>query len=148
MSRIFLDHNSTTRLLPEVVEALAHHARESYANPGSRPAEGRIARRAREDARKKIAAILHPRPSEVIFTSGGTEAINLAILGLAPRRPATVLNNTVLTTAGEHRAVRQACRRLQEDGAQLQYLDVDREGRLIAEQLDDISWDVIGLATL
>ncbi len=83
MSRIFLDHNSTTRPLPEVVEAVARHARESYANPGSRHAEGRIARRALEDAREKIAAILHARPSEVIFTSGGTEAINLAILGLA-----------------------------------------------------------------
>jgi len=146
MSRIFLDHNSTTRPLPEVVEAITRHARESYANPGSRHAEGRIARRALEDAREKIAAILHARPSEVIFTSGGTEAINLAILGLTPRRPATVLNNTVLTTAGEHPAVRQACRRLQEDGAQLQYLDVDREGRLVPEQLDEISWDEIGLA--
>jgi cysteine desulfurase len=143
MSRIFLDHNSTTRPLPEVVEAITRHARESYANPGSRHAEGRIARRALEDAREKIAAILHARPSEVIFTSGGTEAINLAILGLAPRRP-----TTVLTTAGEHPAVRQACRRLQEDGAQLQYLDVDREGRLVPEQLDEISWDEIGLATV
>ena len=148
MSRIFLDHNSTTRPLPEVVEAITRHARESYANPGSRHAEGRIARRALEDAREKIAAILHARPSEVIFTSGGTEAINLAILGLAPRRPATVLNNTVLTTAGEHPAVRQACRRLQEEGAPLQFLDVDREGRLVAEQLDEVSWDEIGLATV
>jgi cysteine desulfurase len=147
MSRIFLDHNSTTQPLPEVVEAVARHARESYANPGSRHAEGRIARRALEDAREKVAAILHARPSEVIFTSGGTEAINLAILGLAPRRP-TVLNNTVLSTAGEHPAVRQACRRLQEEGAQLQFLDVDREGRLIADQLDEISWDEIGLATV
>jgi cysteine desulfurase len=143
MSRIFLDHNSTTRPLPEVVEAVAHHARESYANPGSRHAEGRIARRALEDAREKIAALLHARPSEVIFTSGGTEAINLAILGLAPRRP-----TAVLTTAGEHPAVRQACRRLQEEGAQLQFLDVDREGRLLPEQLDEISWDEIGLATV
>src|ERR1700722_8496265 len=129
MSRIFLDHNSTTRPLPEVVEAVARPARESYANPGSRHAEGRIARRALEDAREKIAAILHARPSEVILTSGGTEAINLAILGLVPRR-----HTTVLTTAGEHPSVRQACRRLQEEGAQLQFLDVDREGRLLAEQ--------------
>ncbi len=110
-------------------------------------------RGALEDAREQIAAILHARPSEVIFTSGGTESINLAILGLAPHRPATVLNNTVLnnivlTTAGEHPAARQACRRLQDEGAQLQLLDVDGQGRLVAEQLDEISWDEIGLATV
>src|SRR5271155_5278370 len=111
MSRIFLDHNSTTGPLPEVIEAVARHSRESWANPGSRHAEGRVARRALEDAREKIAASLNASPGEVIFTSGGTEAINLAILGLAPARPATVL-----LTAGEHPAVRQSCRRLEEQG--------------------------------
>ncbi len=143
MARIFLDHNSTTRPLPEVVEAVARHSRESWANPGSRHAEGRIARRALEDAREKIAAILNANPKEVLFTSGGTEAINLAILGLAARRPATVL-----LTAGEHPAVRQACGRLQERGWKLQFLDVDREGQVVAEQLEKLCWDEIGLATL
>src|SRR5580700_10555891 len=114
MSRIFLDHNSTTRPLPEVVEAITRHSHESYANPGSRHAEGRIARRALEDARETIAGILNAKPSEVIFTSGGTEAINLAILGLAPARPATIL-----LTAGEHPAVRQSCQRLEEQGWRL-----------------------------
>jgi cysteine desulfurase len=143
MSRIFLDNNSTTRPLPEVVEAVARHARDSYANPGSRHAEGRIARRALEDAREKIAAILNASPKEVIFTSGGTEAINLAIFGLAPQPAATVL-----LTAGEHPAVRKACSRLQEHGWELQFLDVDRDGRLIVEQLDELPWNNIGLATV
>ncbi len=148
MSRIFLDHNSTTRPLPEVVEAIARHSRDSYANPGSRHAEGRIARRALEDAREKIAAILHAKPNEVIFTSGGTEAINLTILGLAPQSSATPRKNTILTTAGEHPAARQACRRLQEEGARLQFLAVDRDGRLIPEQFAEIAWDEIGLASV
>jgi cysteine desulfurase len=143
MSRIFLDNNSTTRPLPEVVEAVARHARDGYANPGSRHAEGRIARRALEDAREKIAALLHASPKEVIFTSGGTEAINLAILGLPPERSATVL-----LTAGEHPAVRQACARLRKGGWQLQFLDVDRDGRIIVEQLDELPWSQIGLATV
>lgn len=143
MSRIFLDNNSTTRPLPEVVEAVARHSRDAYANPGSRHAEGRIARRALEDAREKIAAILQASPKEVIFTSGGTEAINLAIFGLAARRP-----SIVLSTAGEHPAARQACARLQETGWKLQFLDVDREGRLIVEQLNDLSWNEIGLVTV
>jgi len=129
--------------LPEVLEAVARHSRESWANPGSRHAEGRIARRALEDAREKIAAILNASPKEVLFTSGGTEAINLAILGLAARRPATVL-----LTAGEHPAVRQACGRLQERGWKLQFLDVDREGQIVAEQLEELRWDGIGLATV
>jgi cysteine desulfurase len=143
MARIFLDHNSTTRPLPEVVEAVARHSRESWANPGSRHAEGRIARRALEDARERIAAILNANPKEILFTSGGTEAINLAILGLAARRPATVL-----LTAGEHPAVRQACGRLQERGWKLQFLDVDREGQIVADQLEELRWDEIGLATV
>ncbi|HET6325981.1 MAG TPA: cysteine desulfurase family protein [Planctomycetaceae bacterium] len=143
MSRIFLDNNSTTRPLPEVVEAVARHSRDGYANPGSRHAEGRIARRALEDAREKIAAILHASPKEVIFTSGGTEAINLAIFGLASQRPATVL-----LTAGEHPAVRRASARLQEEGWKLKFLDVDCEGRLIVDQLDDLPWNQIGLVTV
>jgi cysteine desulfurase len=143
MQRIFLDHNSTTRPLPEVIEAVTRHSVESYANPGSRHAEGRIARRALEDARERIAAVLNAGPAEIIFTSGGTEAINLAVLGLAQRRPATVL-----TTAGEHPAVRQACARLVESGWQQKLLAVDRAGRLVAEQLDTLNWDEIGLATV
>jgi cysteine desulfurase len=143
MSRIFLDHNSTTRPLPEVVEAISRHSRESWANPGSRHAEGRVARRALEDAREKIAAILNAKPGEVIFTGGGTEAINLAILGLAPRRPAAVL-----LTAGEHPAVQQACARLVERGWKEQFLDVDREGRLVTAQFEKLRWDDIGLATV
>ncbi len=142
MSRIFLDHNSTTRPLPEVVEAVARHSRESYANPGSRHAEGRIARRALEDAREKIAALLHASPKEVIFTSGGTEAINLAIFGLAPTA------GTVLLTAGEHPAVRQACARLQKRDWALELLDVDGDGRILVERLNDLAWDKIGLATV
>ena len=79
MQRIFLDHNSTTRPLAEVIDAVARVSHENFANAGSRHAEGRAARRALEDAREQIAAILGARPGEVIFTSGGTESINLAI---------------------------------------------------------------------
>jgi cysteine desulfurase len=143
MSRIFLDNNSTTRPLPEVVDAVARHARDSYGNPGSRHAEGRIARRALEESREKIAAILNASPKEVIFTSGGTEAINLAIFGLAPEQSATVL-----LTAGEHPAVRQACARLQQRGWEPAFLDVDRDGLILVEQLDEVAWKDIGLATV
>ena len=80
---IYLDNNATTRPFPEVTEAVARHLNYSYANPGSRHAEGRAARQPLEDARESIAAILGARPSEVVFTSGGTESTNIALFGLA-----------------------------------------------------------------
>jgi cysteine desulfurase len=143
MQRIFLDQNSTTRPLPEVIDAMSAHWRESFANPGSRHAEGRIARRALEDARERIAVILGARPGEVIFTSGGTESINLAILGLAQNRP-----GTLLLTAGEHPATREACRELERRGWRLCLLDIDSDGRIVEERLDELPWSDVKLATL
>jgi cysteine desulfurase len=143
MQRIFLDHNSTTRPLPEVLDAMSAHWRDSFANPGSRHAEGRTARRSLEDARERIAAILGARPGEVIFTSGGTEAINLAVLGLTPANPATVL-----LTAGEHPATREACRSLERQGWRLCFVDIDSDGRIVEDPLDDLPWSDIRLATV
>jgi cysteine desulfurase len=143
MQRIFFDHNSTTRPLPEVIDAISVCSRESFANPGSQHAEGRVARRALEDARERIAAILGAKPGEVIFTSGGTESINLAILGLAADRP-----GTVLLTAGEHAATREACGHLERHGWKRRLLDVDSEGRIIQDRLDDLPWSQFSLATL
>jgi len=143
MQRIFLDHNSTTRPLPEVLDALSAHSRESFANPGSRHAEGRVARRALEDARERIANVLGANPGEVIFTSGGTESINLAILGLAKDTA-----GTFLLTAGEHPATREACRHLERRGGTLRFLDVDSEGRLVEDRLDEIPWNRLDLVTV
>ena len=82
-ARIYLDHNATTRPWPEVIETVAHHLQHSYANPGSRHAEGRQARKVLESSRESLASILGAQPDEVIFTSGGTEASNLALFGAA-----------------------------------------------------------------
>jgi cysteine desulfurase len=143
MQRIFLDNNSTTRPLPEVVDAVSAHSRESFANPGSRHAEGRVARRVLEDARDRIAAVLGAKPGEVVFTSGGTEAINLAILGLAPENP-----GTILLTAGEHSATREACRELERLGWRLCFLEIDAEGRILEDGLKSVPWNEIKLATV
>jgi cysteine desulfurase len=143
MQRIFLDNNSTTRPLPEVIDAVSAHSAASFANPGSRHSEGRVARRALEDARERIAAVLGARPGEVVLTSGGTESINLAILGLAPATP-----GTVLLTPGEHSATLEACRELERRGWRLLLLDIDAEGRIVEENLDLLPWDQVKLATL
>jgi cysteine desulfurase len=120
---IYLDNNATTRPLPEVVEAMNRHWRESFANPGSRHIAGRRARQLLETSRESIAAILGAQPDEVIFTSGGTESNNMALLGLTAGAP-----GTIALTAGEHPAVMETCRFLETRGWKLSILPVDEEG--------------------
>src|SRR5262245_56603978 len=120
---IYLDNNATTRPLPEVVEAMNRHWRDSFANPGSRHVAGRRARQVLETSRESIAAILGAQPDEVIFTSGGTESNNMALLGLTAGAP-----GTIALTAGEHPAVMETCRFLETRGWKLSILPVDEEG--------------------
>lgn len=125
-ARIYLDHNATTRPWPEVIETVAYHLQHSYANPGSRHAEGRKARKVLESSRETIASILGAYPEEVIFTSGGTEASNLALFGAALSMTA----GTIALTAGEHPATMEACKSLKPHGWKLTTLPVDHDGRL------------------
>ena len=141
--RIFLDANSTTRPYPEVIETVAHQSRFACANPGSRHAEGRKARRVLEDAREKIADLLGASPSEVIFTSGGTEASNLAIFGFASSVP-----EAIALTAGEHPATIETCRALVQRGWKLVNMDVDSDGRLLQDQFATLPWEQLKLVTL
>lgn len=141
--RIFLDANSTTRPFPEVIETVAHHLRLAYANPGSRHAEGRKARRVLEESREKIADLLGASPGEVVFTCGGTEASNMAIFGFAASVP-----ETIALTAGEHPATIESCRALVQRGWKLVNLDVDSNGRLIPDQFDSLPWDDLKLVTV
>lgn len=147
VSRIYLDHNATTRPWPEVIETVAHHLQHSYANPGSRHAEGRQARKVLESSRETIASILGAHPDEVIFTSGGTEASNLALFGAAM----SMTPGTIALTAGEHPATMEACRSLKPHGWKLTVLPVDREGRLrpLKDSEPSTLWtDDIKLATV
>ena len=128
-ARIYLDHNATTRPWPEVIETVAYHLQHSYANPGSRHAEGRQARKVLESSRESIASILGAQPDEVIFTSGGTEASNLVLFGAAH----STTPGTIALTAGEHPATIEACKSLKPGGWELTLLPVDREGRLLPD---------------
>lgn len=146
-ARIYLDHNATTRPWPEVIETVAHHLQHSYANPGSRHAEGRQARKVLESARETIASILGAQPDEVIFTSGGTEASNLALFGAVN----SMTPGTIALTAGEHPATMEACKSLKLRGWKLTVLPVDRDGRLRPVESDGTSplWtDDVKLATV
>ena len=122
---IYLDNNATTRIDPEVIELMARHWRDAFANPGSRHSAGRRARQVLETARESIASILGAQPDEVIFTGGGTESNNMAVLGLTSGSP-----GTIALTVGEHPAVGESCRHRQSDGWHLEWLPVDSDGLL------------------
>ncbi|MEU5098771.1 cysteine desulfurase family protein [Streptomyces sp. NPDC020996] len=132
----YLDHAATTPMLPEAVEALAAHLSVT-GNASSLHASGRRARRTVEEARETLAEALGARPSEVVFTSGGTEADNLAVKGLYwSRRAADPARTRILSSPVEHHAVLDAVHWLGEhEGATVEYLPVDSYGRVHPEAL-------------
>jgi cysteine desulfurase len=129
---IYLDHAATSPLRPEVAAAMAAVRSEVLGNPtGSHPPAQR-ARRVLEDARDEVAAFLGRDAGEVVFTSGGTEAANLAVLGTLERALHEGRDPVVLTSAIEHPAVRESCRAAARDGAEVRALPVDHRGTLVA----------------
>ncbi|GIF71327.1 cysteine desulfurase family protein [Asanoa siamensis] len=138
----YLDHAATTPMLDEAIEAYAATARE-VGNPSSLHAAGRCARRHVEESRERIAAALGSRPSEVIFTGGGTEADNLAVKGIFwARRAESPGRIRVIASAVEHHAVLDSVEWLvRHEGAVATWLPVDPAGKVdpatLAEALDD-----------
>jgi cysteine desulfurase len=128
MDAIYLDHNSTTPVLPEVIEAMMPFWRERFGNPASAHGTGRKARRALEDAREQVAALLDADPKDVIFTSGATEANNLAIFGLCGEPPGQVIASAI-----EHPSVAEPVAHLQTRGFQVEWLPVDSSGVVVVE---------------
>ena len=119
MRRVYLDNNATSPLLPEVFEAMKPYFFEKFGNASSIHQQGQQSRAAVERAREQVAELLNCRPAEIVFTSGGTEGDNLALFGLA--KP----GDHVITSAVEHHAVLNACKRLDEIGCEVTYLPVD-----------------------
>ena len=128
---VYLDHAATTGMRPEARDAWLHAA-EAAGNPSSIHAAGQAARRVLEDARERLAATLGCEPIEVVFTSGGTEADNLAVKGLyRARRAASSSRSRVLCSAVEHHAVLDPVQWLADaQGADVRWLGVDALGRV------------------
>ncbi|MDU0299930.1 cysteine desulfurase family protein [Streptomyces sp. PAL114] len=148
----YLDHAATTPMLPEAIEALTAHLGVT-GNASSLHAAGRRARRTVEEARETLAEALGARPSEIVFTSGGTEADNLAVKGLYwSRRDADPARTRVLASPVEHHAVLDAVHWLGEhEGATVEYLPVDRHGRVHPDALREAvarNPDDVALATV
>jgi cysteine desulfurase len=114
---LYLDHAATTPTLPEVWEAMRPLAAENFGNPASAHAAGRRARQALEDARECVAACLSASPDEVVFTSGATEANNLALFGLAGSPPGHILASPI-----EHPCVTEPLKQLAARGFEVEYL--------------------------
>ncbi|HZV05750.1 MAG TPA: cysteine desulfurase family protein [Gemmataceae bacterium] len=130
MDCIYLDNNATTPMLPVVWESMRPYLTEEFGNPASAHTAGRRARRALEDARESIAAHLGAESDEVIFTSGATEANNLALFGLCGDPPAHLIASPI-----EHPAVAEPLRQLAKEGFILDLLPVDSQGRVHAASL-------------
>ncbi|MGC2208627.1 MAG: cysteine desulfurase family protein [Candidatus Korobacteraceae bacterium] len=127
MWRIYFDNNATTPLLPEVFEAMRPYLLESFGNASSIHQRGQQARAAVEAAREQVAELLGARASEIVFTSGGTEGDNLALFGLVEA------GDHVISSAIEHHAVLNGCRRLEEMGVAVSYVPCGADGVVRAE---------------
>jgi cysteine desulfurase len=127
----YFDHNATTFLAPEVAEELTSALREVYGNASSTHAQGQLAKRQLEQSRRTIAGALHVPPADFIFTSGGTESNNLAILGLLGGLGSGAKH--VITSSIEHPSVLEVFRQLERDGVAVTFLPVDASGVIRAE---------------
>jgi len=133
MQRVYLDHNATTPVEPEVLEAMLPYLAQDFGNASSIHSFGQSARRVVEQARESVAALIGARPQEVVFTSGGTESDNHAVFGMASAAPGHARH--VITTAIEHEAVLNACQELEERGIAVTYIPASSGGLVDPESV-------------
>jgi len=133
MRRVYLDHSATTPVRLEVLEAMLPYLKERFGNASSIHGFGREAKVALEESREKVAQILGAMPSEIYFTSGGTESENLAIKGVAYANRNK--GRHIITSQIEHHAVLESCKFLEKEGFEVTYLPVDSKGLVDPEDL-------------
>lgn len=130
---VYLDYNATTPIDPEVRQAMLPFLEGWFGNPSSNHSYGVQTRKAVEKAREQVAALLHCRPDEIVFTSGGTEANNWALKGVALQNQHK--GNHIITTAIEHPAITEVCEFLKTQGFRITYTEVDSYGRVHPENI-------------
>jgi len=133
METIYLDYNSTTPVDPEVAEVMNRATLENFGNPSSVHRLGQKAKTAIESSREKAASLLGVKPSEIYFTSGGTEADNLALKGVAYALKDK--GRHIITSKIEHHAILESAHYLEKNGFEITWLDCDREGIVSADSL-------------
>ncbi|MCL6573065.1 MAG: cysteine desulfurase [Bacillus sp. (in: Bacteria)] len=133
MERIYLDHAATTPMHPLVIEKIVDVLNSTFGNPSSIHSYGREARHLLDGARSALAGSIGAKENEIIFTSGGTEADNMALFGVAESYQEK--GKHIITTEAEHHAVLLACNKLEKNGFEVTYLPVDETGRISMEEL-------------
>lgn len=128
MEKIYADHAATSPVHPEVAEKMLEVMKNTFGNPSSIHAFGREARKIVDEAREVLAKSIGAKPNEIIITSGGTEADNYALVGIAEAYQAR--GKHIITTAIEHHAVLHTCEQLEKRGFEVTYLPVDETGRI------------------
>ena len=145
--RVYFDNSATTRMAPEVLESMMPFLTDEYGNPSSVHYMGNAAAAALRKARKQVADSLGCLPSEITFTSGGTESDNLALIGAAMACK-DLSKKRIVTTAIEHEAVLEACEELKRRGFEITVLGVDSEGYLDPSVLDDAMGDDVCIVSV
>jgi cysteine desulfurase len=133
MRRVYMDHNATTPVHPEVLDAMMPFFRDQFGNASSIHWAGREVKKYLDDAREKVAALMNADPQEIIFTGCGTESDNMAIKGVASTHQDK--GRHIITSKVEHHAVLHTCQFMEGLGYQIIYLSVDREGLIDLEEL-------------
>ncbi len=144
--RIYLDHNAGSPMRPAVHDAIAHLGVTVHGNPASIHRAGQRARRALEQAREQVAALLGASPRAIVFTSGGTESNNLSLFGAM--RAADAKRKRIVTSAIEHSSVMAPLTELEGHGFEVTHVSPDRDGRVDPEVLSAAIRDDVGLVTL
>lgn len=133
LDRIYVDHAATSPMHPKVIDVMTTVMKNQFGNPSSIHAFGREARHIIDEARDVLAKSINAKPNEIIFTSGGTEADNYAILGVAEAYEKN--GKHIITTKVEHHAVLHTCQELEKRGYEISYLPVDQNGKISIEDL-------------
>lgn len=139
-----MDHAASTPIADSVLEEMMPYLRENYGNPSSIHRFGRIATKALDSARKRIAELINANPNEILFTSGGTESNNTALFGIMNQNK----GKTLITTSIEHDAVLEPCKKLEQLGHNIVYLPVDSDGMVSVEDLESSLSDQVGLVSV
>jgi cysteine desulfurase len=145
MQLIYLDNNATTKPAPEAVAAMLPYLTEWYGNPSSVHRFGQRSRQAIDEARSQVAALVGCDDAELIFTGGGTESINTALRGLLLSRSP---RKQILTSTVEHSAVRELCKNLGQQGAEVLEIPVDEQGSPDLERLESVLSEDTALVTM
>ena len=141
---IYLDNAASTQIHDDVLESMLPFLKEQFGNPSSIHRYGRLARKAIEKARKQIASLINADPSEILFTSGGTESNNTALNGIAIKNP----SSQIITSNIEHDAILEPCKKLSQNGFDVKYVSVDKSGLIDISELKNYLSEKTGIVSI